>query len=107
MQILDMASGYLMAFGAQAALLRQQHEGGSWQVRVSLARTALWLRELGRVANGFDTARPDFLGRMETHTSGYGVLSSMRHAAVFSHTPAGWARPSMPPGSHLLAWPGA
>ena len=50
MQILDMATGFLMAFGAQAALLRQQHEGGSWHVRVSLARTALWLRELGRLA---------------------------------------------------------
>ena len=107
MQILDMATGFLIAFGAQAAVLRQQHEGGSWQVRVSLARTALWLRELGRVANGFSAARPDFRGLMETHTSGYGALSAMRHAAVFSHTPPGWARPSMPPGSHPLAWPSA
>jgi len=107
MQILDMATGFLTAFGAQAAVLRQQREGGSWHVRVSLARTALWLRELARVANGFSAARPDFHGRMETHASGYGALSAMRHAAVFSHTPAGWARPSMPPGSHPLAWPSA
>jgi crotonobetainyl-CoA:carnitine CoA-transferase CaiB-like acyl-CoA transferase len=41
MQILDMATGFLIAFGAQAAVLRQQREGGSWHVRVSLARTAL------------------------------------------------------------------
>ena len=107
MQILDMATGFLMAFGAQAAVLRQQREGGSWQVRVSLARTALWLRELGRVAGGFDAARPDFRGLMQTHSSGYGALSAMRHAAVFSHTAAAWARPSMPPGSHPLAWPSA
>jgi crotonobetainyl-CoA:carnitine CoA-transferase CaiB-like acyl-CoA transferase len=107
MQILDMATGSLIAFGAQAAVLRQQREGGSWHVRVSLARTALWLRELGRVANGFSAARPAFDGLMETHASGYGALSAMRHAAVFSHTPTGWARPSMPPGSHPLAWPGA
>jgi crotonobetainyl-CoA:carnitine CoA-transferase CaiB-like acyl-CoA transferase len=107
MQILDMASGFLMAFGAQAALWRQQREGGSWHVRVSLARTALWMRELGRVASGFDAARPDFGGLMETRHSGYGELSAMRHAAMFSHTPAGWARPSMPPGCHPLAWPGA
>ena len=45
MQILDFASGFLMALGAQAALLRQAREGGSWHVRVSLARTGLWLRD--------------------------------------------------------------
>jgi hypothetical protein len=107
MQILDMATGFLMAFGAQAAALRQQREGGSWHVRVSLARTALWLRELGRVSNGFDAPRPDFAGLTETHASGYGELLAMRHAAVFSHTPARWSQPSMPPGSHPLAWPAA
>ena len=105
MQILDMASGFLMAFGAQAALLRQQAEGGSWQVRVSLARTALWLRKLGRVQNGYAAPPPDFAGLMETQPSGYGELSAVRHAAEFSHTPACWVRPSMPPGSDPLAWP--
>ncbi len=105
MQVLDMASGALMAFGAQAALLRQQREGGSWHVRVSLARTSRWLRELGRVANGFSAPPADIWGLMETSHSGWGELTALRHAAVFSHTPAGWARPSMPPGSHPLAWP--
>lgn len=107
MQILDMASGFLMAFGAQAAVLRQQREGGSWHVRVSLARTAQWLRELGRVADGFAGPAADFTDLTETHPSGYGELLALRHAAVFSRTPAGWARPSMPPGSHPLAWPTA
>ncbi len=105
MQVLDMASGALMAFGTQAALLRQQREGGSWHVRVSLARTGQWLRELGRVPNGFSAAPADFAGLMETSHSGWGELTALRHAAVFSHTPAAWARPSMPPGSHPLAWP--
>ena len=105
MQVLDMASGALMAFGAQAALLHQQREGGSWHVRVSLARTGQWLRELGRVPNGFSGPPADFAGLMETSSSGWGELTALRHAAVFSHTPAGGARPSMPPGSHPLAWP--
>ena len=104
-QILDMASGFLIAFGVQAALLRQQTEGGSWQVRVSLARTAQWLRELGRVEHGFDAPQAEFSGLLETTPSGYGQLTAMRHAAEFSHTPAGWARPSMPPGTHPLMWP--
>jgi crotonobetainyl-CoA:carnitine CoA-transferase CaiB-like acyl-CoA transferase len=50
MQILDEATGYLIAFGAAAALHRQQREGGSWHVQVSLAQTGQWLRSLGRVA---------------------------------------------------------
>jgi crotonobetainyl-CoA:carnitine CoA-transferase CaiB-like acyl-CoA transferase len=94
-----------MAFGAQAALWRQQREGGSWQVRLSLARTGQWLRELGRVADGFDAQPPDFGELMETSPSGWGELAAVRPAAQFSHTPAGYARPSMPPGSHSLAWP--
>jgi crotonobetainyl-CoA:carnitine CoA-transferase CaiB-like acyl-CoA transferase len=105
MQILDMATGFLIAFGAQAALLRQQVEGGSWQVRVSLARTGQWLRELGRVEHGFEAPKADFTGLMETTPSGYGALTAMRHAAEFSHTPARWTRPSVPPGTHALAWP--
>ncbi len=105
MQILDMATGFLMAFGAQAALLRQQAEGGSWHVRVSLARTAQWLRELARVEHGFDAPPADFTGVMETLPSGYGELKAMRHAAELSHTPAHWKRPSAPPGTHPLAWP--
>ena len=46
-QMLDHASGYLMAFGAMMARARQSREGGSWHVRVSLARTGCWLWNLG------------------------------------------------------------
>lgn len=104
-QILDMATGFLIAFGAQAALWRQQAEGGSWHVRVSLARTAQWLRELGRIDNGFGAPAADFNGLMETTASGFGALTAMRHAAEFSHVPAGWSRPSVRPGTNPLAWP--
>ena len=51
-QMLDHASGYLMAFGAMMAKARQAREGGSWHVRVSLAQTGRWLWNLGRVADG-------------------------------------------------------
>ena len=49
-QALDHATGYLMAFGAMMALARKAREGGSWHVRVSLAQTAHWLTQLGRLA---------------------------------------------------------
>jgi len=104
-QILDHASGYLMALGACTALLRQQREGGSWWVQVSLAATGHWLRSLGRVEQGFDAAAPDFAPFADTVDSGFGRLSALRHAAQLSATPAGWDRPSVPPGTHPLAWP--
>ena len=107
-QMLDHATGYLMAFGAMMAKLRQSREGGSWHVRVSLAQTGRWLWNLGRVANGLAT--PD-LGDdavapfMRDMPSGFGKLRAVSHSAVLSKTPACWARPAMPLGSHPPRWP--
>jgi crotonobetainyl-CoA:carnitine CoA-transferase CaiB-like acyl-CoA transferase len=107
-QMLDHATGYLMAFGAMMAKARQSREGGSWHVRVSLARTGQWLRNLGRVADGFKTG--DLKGDaitpyIEEVPSGFGPLRSISHSAVLSKTPAFWARPAMPLGSHPPQWP--
>jgi crotonobetainyl-CoA:carnitine CoA-transferase CaiB-like acyl-CoA transferase len=107
-QMLDHATGYLMAFGAMMAKARQSREGGSWHVRVSLAQTGRWLWNLGRVADGFKTE--DLKSEMvtlftEEIPSGFGPLRSVRHAAVLSKTPAFWARPAMPLGSHPPQWP--
>jgi crotonobetainyl-CoA:carnitine CoA-transferase CaiB-like acyl-CoA transferase len=46
MQALDYGAGFWLAFGVEAALLRQA-QGGSW--RVTLAGVAHWLRGLGQV----------------------------------------------------------
>lgn len=104
MQILDEATGYLMALGAAAALRRQQLEGGSWHVQVSLAQTGHWLRSLGRVAGGFKVAKPAIEPYTETTPSGFGELTAVRHSARFERTPARWARPSVPPGSDPPRW---
>ena len=45
-----------MAFGAMMALARKAREGGSWHVRVSLAQTAHWLSQLGRLPRTASTA---------------------------------------------------
>ncbi|HSV58729.1 MAG TPA: CoA transferase [Variovorax sp.] len=105
MQILDEATGYLMAFGAAAALWRQQREGGSWHVQVSLAQTGQWLRSLGRLPDGPKAPRPERKPYLEASSSGFGELLAIRHSAQLARTPARWTRPSMPPGSHPPAWP--
>ncbi|MDO9294614.1 CoA transferase [Bradyrhizobium sp.] len=107
-QMLDHATGYLMAFGAMMAKARQAREGGSWHVRVSLARTGQWLWNLGRVADGFgieDLKGDAVTPLIEDLPSGFGPLRSVRHAAMLSKTPAFWARPAMPLGSHPPQWP--
>ena len=104
MQILDEATGYLIAMGAAAALHRQQREGGSWHVRVSLAQTGHWLRGLGRVTGGSAVAKPRLEPFVETSASGFGELRALRHSARLGRTPARWDRPSMPPGSDAPAW---
>lgn len=107
-QILDHATGHLMAFGAMMAKARQSREGGSWHVRVSLAQTGRWIWSLGRIPDGLKTEdlkeqaiRP-FVGEEQ---SGFGPLQAIRHAAELSKTPAFWSRPSMPLGSHPPQWP--
>ena len=107
-QMLDHATGYLMALGAMMAKTRQSREGGSWLVRVSLAQTGRWLWNLGRVADGFQTAdlKADEAGRfLEDVPSGFGPLRAVGHSAALSKTPALWARPAMPLGSHPPQWP--
>src|SRR3954449_1896452 len=108
-QMLDHATGYLMAFGAMIAKARQSSEGGSWHVRVSLAQTGRWLWNLGRLADGLKS--PDLSGAdvspfVEEVPSGFGSLRAVVHSAVLSKTRAFWDRPTMPIGSHPPEWPG-
>ncbi|NUS20514.1 MAG: CoA transferase [Mesorhizobium sp.] len=108
-QMLDHATGYLMAFGAMMAKARQARDGGSWHVRVSLAQTGRWLWNLGRLDGGLNT--PDLTGEVvhaafiESMPSGFGMLKAVRHSALLSRTPAQWNRQAMPLGSHPAQWP--
>jgi hypothetical protein len=107
-QMLDHATGYFMAFGAMMAKARQAREGGSWHVQVSLAGTGRWLWNLGRVNNGLaisDLKVDAVMPFIEQVPSGFGPLRSVSHSAQLSKTPAFWARPAMPLGSHPPKWP--
>ncbi len=89
-QAIDFASGHLMAMGAMAALHRRATEGGSWHVRIALARTGHWLKSLGRIADGFAVEPPsnaDLADVMATIPSGYGALDVVTYPARMSKTP--------------------
>jgi hypothetical protein len=105
-QVLDHATGFLMAFGAMTALHRRATVGGSWHVRCSLAQTGHWLRGLGRI-DGLglpDLRLDDVRDRLEDSPSGFGRLTAVRHSATMEETPPRWERPSVPLGTHAPAW---
>jgi DNA-binding IclR family transcriptional regulator len=95
-----------LAFAIMTALRRRTEQGGSWQVRVSLAQTGHWLRQLGRIdgMNCRDPGFEDVRDRLHETTSGFGRLTAVRHAAAMSETPPQWARASVPLGTHAPAW---
>ncbi len=91
-QALDFASGYLMALGAMAGLYKRATEGGSWRVRVALARTGRWLQSLGRLDDGLAGNAPttaDIADLITTFPeSGYGRLDVISHPIHLDKTPA-------------------
>jgi crotonobetainyl-CoA:carnitine CoA-transferase CaiB-like acyl-CoA transferase len=106
-QVLDHATGFLLAFGVTAALIRRAQEGGSWHVRLSLAQTGAWFRSLGRF-DGIachDPSFEDVRDCLEDNDSGFGRLTAVRHSATLSETPVRWSRPSVPLGTHPAEWP--
>lgn len=104
-QALDHCSGYLLALGAMAGLYKRATEGGSWRVRVALARTGRWLQTLGRVPDAFtEGAKPleDVDDLRIPVASDYGQLAVVRHAAELAETPA---RSDLPPRPYPYANP--
>ena len=108
---IDYVSGYLMAFGATVALERRAREGGSWLVRVALARVGQWIADRGILPqNTLDEVPaelPDqelqaLMAEMETPA---GTIRYLRPVVRLSHTPPHWSRPPVPLGTHAAAWP--
>ncbi|KAF9241071.1 CoA-transferase family III [Melanogaster broomeanus] len=127
MQALDHCSGYLLAFGIHAALAKTITEGGSWEVRTSLAAVGQWLRSLGRLSPevAFGEGRPlpprsvpldpeimsfsailheakgDRKRAADAHLR---TMTAISHAAILSKTPVGVAEAPMGLDRHEPAW---
>lgn len=103
----DYLSGYLATLGVLMALERQRHEGGAWQVDVSLCRTATWLQELGSLAEWRHVPPPDaqaIAGGMAVEQGPFGELRYFNSALSLAHTPMRFSLPAMPLGAHEAAW---
>ena len=93
----DYIAGYLGTAGVIAALRRRAREGGSYHVRVSLARCAMWFMSLGQVDEA-ELANPGAeskLGPPETirAMTPYGHYERLAPLVKLSRTPTRWREP--------------
>jgi hypothetical protein len=101
-QALDHASGYLLAFGVLTALRRRQREGRGWRVAVSLARTARWLDDLGRVEGGLQVPEPDLVavrGYLRVDATPWGQVEHVCCPGMIDDAPPRWERAAPRKGS--------
>ncbi len=108
---IDYVSGYLMAFGTMVALARRASEGGSWLVRVALARTGKWITDgglLDAAAVADIPANPPRaeLARLLMETAApEGVIRHLAPVVRLSETAPRWVRAPVPLGFHPPQWP--
>jgi crotonobetainyl-CoA:carnitine CoA-transferase CaiB-like acyl-CoA transferase len=103
----DYTTGYLGATGAMLALARRATEGGSWHVRVSLTRTAMWIMSLPRVVADAVPRAVDpveiapWMIEMQT---AWGALKRLGPIGKMSATPLRWDLPPARLGSDPASW---
>ena len=108
---IDYLTGYLMAFGAMAALARRTREGGSWLVRISLAQTGRWLVKRGQVSETELQDVPSEFNSEElerwsmTSDTPMGRLGHLGPVVQLSETTPRWSRTSVPLGYNEPEWP--
>lgn len=106
----DYVAGYLMAYGAMAALARRATEGGSWLVRVSLAGCGEWIRRHGSVAPAdyqpCPTQVPDerVAPWLQQSASPAGLITHLGPITRMSLTPPRWDRPVPAADSSPRTW---
>jgi crotonobetainyl-CoA:carnitine CoA-transferase CaiB-like acyl-CoA transferase len=102
-QALDHATGWLAAFAVISVLQRRGLLGGSWQVRLSLARTARWLDKLGRI-DVIPTESPDPTGLLAEVDSAFGAVTHVRVPGTLPGAPPFYRHGPHLPGSDDPSW---
>jgi crotonobetainyl-CoA:carnitine CoA-transferase CaiB-like acyl-CoA transferase len=105
----DYIAGYLGACGVIAALRRRAKEGGSYHVRVSLTRAAMWYASLGRFPDtNFDLSGPDnrmISPEIMVAQTPYGLVRRIGPQVKLSRTPGRWRDPLVAVrGGDPVAW---
>jgi crotonobetainyl-CoA:carnitine CoA-transferase CaiB-like acyl-CoA transferase len=93
----DFIAGYLGAAGITAALRRRAKEGGSYHVRISLTRAAMWFMSLGSFPTTEFNANDPEHRMIEPETikgqTCFGELHRLAPQVKYSKTPGRWRTP--------------
>lgn len=103
----DFLTGYLAAAGVMSALLRRAIEGGSYHVKVSLARSAMWVQDLGLLSpSDFANAPEKDEYSAQTHTiqTDCGAVTELKPAVSFVGVPRKNLDRLRPFGADLPDW---
>ncbi len=100
--VADYITAYLGALGTLAALRRRSVDGGSYEVSVSLARTCMWIQDLGLLPR--DLPLQQGAPVIRTMDSPFGELQYLAPITQFSRTPAFWDSPPLPLGASRAQW---
>ena len=104
----DLIMGYFAAAGMMAALHRRAIEGGSYQVTLSLARSAMWVQELGLLdvaAQGEVPETDSYPAEMVSIDTAYGAVSSLAPPLTFTNLTLPTPDLLVPYGAHPASWP--
>lgn len=86
----DFLTGYLAASGVMTALLKRATDGGSYHVKVSLARTAMWVQDLGLLPeSAFEDApeKDEFPTKLRTVDTRAGRVTELAPAVTVEGLP--------------------
>jgi crotonobetainyl-CoA:carnitine CoA-transferase CaiB-like acyl-CoA transferase len=91
----DYIAGYIGTAGVIAALRRRAREGGSYHVRVNLARCAMWFMSLGQVNEAEFANPPSRMKPPETMRAStpYGDYERLAPLVKLPRTPNRWREP--------------
>jgi len=104
-QLLDHATGYLIAAAALRGLASRARDGRPAHARLALARTAHWVLGMERGASAFDSGNgAGALSYLVTLPSEEGDLVVVAPPGAIDGTPLRWPHSHRPPCSSPSAW---
>lgn len=107
----DYVVSWLSAMAVTAALKRRAVEGGSYRIRISLARVSVWLLQMGLFDKDYSRAiagsssRHEYLApELFVAETPCGVYQGVTDLVNMSRTPGSYKVPLVPRGSSKPAW---
>jgi len=103
----DPITGDFAAAGVMAALLRRSIEGGSYHVKVSLARSEMWVQELGLLETASQESIPEkdnYPAKLRSIDSVFGKISFLSPLLAFSNLALPRELSLIPYGAHAPEW---